>query len=152
MDLNKTYRVVSQAGARDAKLGDILSASPKTLLYFYPKDNTPGCTLEAQDFTRAKEAFANAGIAIVGVSLDDEKSHSKFVDSCGLGIDLISDDKTLHDELGVIGEKKNYGKTYVGVIRSTFLLDSGGRVEKEWRNVKATGHAAKVARELGIGE
>lgn len=150
MDLNKTYRVVSNNGVRDAKLGDVLSASPRTLLYFYPKDNTPGCTLEAQDFTRAKEAFARAGIAIVGVSLDDEKSHAKFVDSCALGIDLISDDKTLHDELGVIGEKKNYGKVYVGVIRSTFLLDSNGKVEKEWRNVKATGHAAKVARELGV--
>ncbi|MFZ3233370.1 MAG: peroxiredoxin [Patescibacteria group bacterium] len=150
MDLNKTYRVVSQNGARDAKLGDILAASPRTLLYFYPKDNTPGCTLEAQDFTRAKAAFAKSGIAIVGVSLDDEKSHAKFVDSCGLGIDLISDDKTLHDELGVIGEKKNYGKVYVGVIRSTFLVDSKGAVVKEWRNVKATGHAAKVARELGI--
>lgn len=151
MDLNKTYRVVSQNGARDAKLGDILAASPQTLLYFYPKDNTPGCTLEAQDFTRAKSAFANAGIAIVGVSLDDEKSHAKFVDSCTLGIDLISDDKTLHDELAVIGEKKNYGKVYVGVIRSTFLVDSKGNVVKEWRNVKATGHAAKVARELGVG-
>lgn len=152
MDLNKTYRVVSRSGTRDAKLGEILAASPQTLLYFYPKDNTPGCTLEAQDFTRAKDAFANAGIAIVGVSLDDEKSHAKFVDSCSLGIDLISDDKTLHDELSVIGEKKNYGKVYVGVIRSTFLVDSQGNVVKEWRNVKATGHAAKVARELGIGE
>ncbi len=150
MDLNKTYRVVSQNGARDAKLGEILAASPRTLLYFYPKDNTPGCTLEAQDFTRAKATFANAGIAIVGVSLDDEKSHAKFLDSCALGIDLISDDKTLHDELGVIGEKKNYGKVYVGVIRSTFLVDSKGEIVKEWRNVKATGHAAKIARELGI--
>lgn len=150
MDLNKTYRVVSQSGTRDAKLDEIFAASPQTLLYFYPKDNTPGCTLEAQDFTRAKAAFADAGIAIVGVSLDDEKSHAKFVDSCALGIDLISDDKTLHDEFGVIGEKKNYGKVYVGVIRSTFLVDSKGVVVKEWRNVKATGHAAKVARELGV--
>jgi peroxiredoxin Q/BCP len=150
MDLNKTYRVVSQSGTRDAKLDEIFAASPQTLLYFYPKDNTPGCTLEAQDFTRAKAAFTDAGIAIVGVSLDDEKSHAKFVDSCALGIDLISDDKTLHDEFGVIGEKKNYGKVYVGVIRSTFLVDSKGVVVKEWRNVKATGHAAKVARELGV--
>lgn len=150
MDFSKTYRVVSPKGTRDAKLSDLLAESPKTLLYFYPKDNTPGCTMEAQDFTRAKEAFLDAGIAIIGVSLDGEKSHEKFRDDCSLGIDLIVDDGTLHEEFEVIGEKMNYGKTYVGVIRSTFLIDASGVTHKEWRNVKATGHAAKVARELGI--
>lgn len=89
---------------------------------------------------------------MVGVSLDDEQSHEKFRDSCSIGIDLVVDgDKSLHEAFGVIGEKKNYGKTYVGVIRSTFLLDSAGNILKEWRNVKATGHAAKVAKELGVG-
>ncbi len=152
MNLSKTYRVVSQNGVRNTRLGEILSRSPKTLLYFYPKDHTPGCTLEAQDFTRVKPAFFKAGISIVGVSLDDDRSHAEFVDSCGIGIDLLCDDRTLHDEFSVIGEKKNYGKIYTGVIRSTFLLDSSGSVLKEWRNVKATGHAAKVAKELGVSE
>ena len=106
-------------------LPTLLSRSPKTLLYFYPKDNTPGCTLEAQDFTRLKGEFANLGIQIIGVSKDSEVSHEKFTSSCNLGIDLISDtDGRLHEEFAVIGEKKNYGKAYIGIIRSTFLLDS----------------------------
>lgn len=105
-------------------LSKVLFDSPRTLLYFYPKDNTPGCTLEAQDFTRLKNDFAKLGIQIIGVSKDSEVSHEKFTTSCGLGIPLISDvDGTLHEQFGVIGEKKNYGKVYIGVIRSTFLLD-----------------------------
>lgn len=130
-------------------LSFILAKSPKTLLYFYPKDNTPGCTLEAQDFTRLKSDFAKLGIQIIGVSKDSEASHEKFTTSCNLGIELISDESgELHEQFGVIGEKKNYGKVYVGVIRSTFLLDSTGKILQEWRNVKATGHAEKVLREV----
>lgn len=121
----------------------------KTLLYFYPKDNTPGCTLEAQDFTRLKTDFQTLGIHIIGVSKDSETSHTKFRESCSLGIDLISDvDSKLHEQFGVIGEKKNYGKVYIGVIRSTFLLDTNGKILKEWRNVKAKGHAEKILKEL----
>ncbi len=128
-----------------------LSHSPKTLLYFYPKDNTPGCTLEAQDFTRLKGEFAKLGIQIIWVSKDSEASHEKFTTSCSLGIELISDtDGSLHEKFGVIGEKKNYGKIYVGVIRSTFLLDSAGTILQEWRNVKATGHTEKVLNELSL--
>jgi thioredoxin-dependent peroxiredoxin len=130
-------------------LTSLLSPSPKTLLYFYPKDNTPGCTLEAQDFTRLKSDFAKLGIQIVGVSKDDEASHEKFTTSCNLDITLISDtDGTLHEQFGVIGEKNMYGKKIIGVIRSTFLLDSDETILREWRNVKATGHAEKVLREL----
>ncbi|MDD2693660.1 MAG: peroxiredoxin [Candidatus Gracilibacteria bacterium] len=126
-----------------------LSKSPKTLLYFYPKDNTPGCTLEAQDFTRLKKDFEVLGIQIIGVSKDSETSHANFRDSCNLGITLISDeDGSLHEQFGVIGEKKNYGKIYIGTIRSTFLLDSSGKILQEWRNVKATGHAEKVLKEI----
>lgn len=105
-------------------LTSLLSQSKKTLLYFYPKDNTPGCTMEAQDFTRLKGEFAALDIQIIGVSKDSEASHEKFTTSCDLGIELISDPTgELHEQFGVIGEKKNYGKIYVGVIRSTFLLD-----------------------------
>ena len=106
-------------------LTSILSESPLTLLYFYPKDNTPGCTLEAQDFTRLAPEFAKLGIQIIGVSRDSESSHENFCNKYDLAIQLISDaDGTLHERFGVIGEKKNYGKVYIGVIRSTFLLDS----------------------------
>ncbi len=130
-------------------LTNLLKKSPRTLLYFYPKDNTPGCTLEATDFTRLKWEFASLGTQIIGVSKDSEASHEKFVHSCGLGIELISDtDGSIHEQFGVIGEKKNYGKVYIGVIRSTFLLDQDGNILKEWRNVKATGHAEKVLREI----
>lgn len=81
--------------------------------------------------------------------MDNEASHKKFHENCGLGIDLISDTyKTLHEQFEVIGEKKNYGKTYVGVIRSTFLLDSHGGIIKAWRNIKVNGHAEKVLREV----
>ena len=130
-------------------LTSLLSQSDRTLLYFYPKDNTPGCTMEAQDFTRLKWDFAGLGIQIIGVSKDTEASHEKFTTSCNLGIELISDTTgELHEQFGVIGEKKNYGKVYVGVIRSTFLLDSSWNILREWRNVKATGHAEKVLREI----
>lgn len=130
-------------------LSDILARSPKTLLYFYPRDNTPGCTMEAQDFTRLKKDFSALGIQVIGVSKDSDVSHHKFVKSCALGIDLISDSELmLHDAFGVMGEKNMYGKKVFGVIRSTFLLDSSGDILREWRNVKATGHAEKVLREV----
>jgi peroxiredoxin Q/BCP len=130
-------------------LTPILQSSPLTLLYFYPKDDTPGCTLEAQDFTRLVPDFAKLGIQIVWVSRDTEVSHTKFCNKYDLAVTLISDeDGSLHNQFGVIGEKKNYGKVYIGTIRSTFLLDQTGKILHEWRNVKATGHAEKVLREL----
>jgi len=130
-------------------LSSLLSTSEHTLLYFYPKDDTPGCTLEAQDFTRLVPEFRGLGIQIIGVSKDSESSHEKFCNKYSLGIQLISDESgELHEQFGVIGEKKNYGKVYIGVIRSTFLLDGTGNIVQEWRNVKATGHAEKVLREL----
>ena len=105
--------------------------------------------MEAQDFTRLKSEFASIGIQIIGVSKDTEASHEKFMTSCNLGIELISDPTgELHEQFSVVGEKKNYGKIYVGVIRSTFLLDATGKILHEWRNVKATGHAQKVLREI----
>lgn len=121
-----------------------------TILYFYPKDNTPGCTLEAQDFTRLKADFENLDVEIFGVSKDSEASHENFCAKHGLGITLISDpDGVLHEKFGAIGEKKNYGKTYIGTIRSTFLLDSmTGEIVREWRNVRAKGHAERVLAEI----
>lgn len=130
-------------------LTSLLTESQQTLLYFYPKDDTPGCTMEAQDFTRLKSEFEKLGIQIIGVSKDSETSHAKFCNKYNLGIQILSDeDGKLHEQFGVIGEKKNYGKVYIGVIRSTFLLDSSWNILKEWRNVKATGHAEKILKEL----
>jgi peroxiredoxin Q/BCP len=130
-------------------LNNIIKESPYTLLYFYPKDDTPGCTLEAQDFTRLKGEFEDLDIHIIGVSKDSESSHAKFCDKFDLGIQLLSDEsEELHNKFGVIGEKKNYWKVYIWVIRSTFLLDQNWKIVKEWRNVKATGHAEKVLREI----
>ena len=146
MDLSKQYTILLRTG-KTAKMSlhELFARSPKTILYFYPKDMTPGCTLEAQDFTRRRSDFEKLGIEIIGVSLDSTESHTEFVSTCGLGIDLISDtDKSLHEAFSTIGEKKNYGKTYIGTIRSTFLLDSTGKILQEWRNVQATGHAEKV--------
>ncbi len=90
-------------------LNNLVSTSRLTLLYFYPKDDTPGCTLEAQDFTRLKGEFEKLDIQIIGVSKDSDTSHAKFRDKCNLGIQLVSDeDGKLHEQFGVIGEKKNY--------------------------------------------
>ena len=111
----------------------------KLLLYFYPKDNTPGCTIEAQDFSRLRSDFDNLDIEIIGVSKDSEESHQKFREKQNLDISLIADENSeIHDEYSVIGEKKNYGKTIIGTIRSTFLIESKtGKIIQEWRNVRA---------------
>ncbi|MFZ4462127.1 MAG: peroxiredoxin [Patescibacteria group bacterium] len=148
LPLDHTLDIASAGSHSQLTLGELLAKSPKTILYFYPKDNTPGCTMEAQDFTRLRAEFAAEGIAIIGVSKDSTASHQKFQNSCSLGIDLISDDGTLVDAFGVMGEKNMYGKIVFGMKRSTFLLDASGTVLREWRNVKATGHAEKVLREI----
>lgn len=132
-------------------LAELLSQHEKTLLYFYPKDNTPWCTLEAKEFSDAYELFLKQGIAIVGVSKDSEKSHAAFISKQTLKIPLISDESwMLHEQFGARGEKKNYGKVFMGTIRSTFLVNQKGEILQAWRNVKATGHVARVMKELGI--
>jgi len=130
-------------------LSDI-SKTPKTLLYFYPKDNTPGCSNQATGFNDTLQKFANNGVTIVGCSPDSIASHQKFIDKYNLEFALISDpEKTLIQQMGAWGEKKNYGKTYIGLIRSSFLLDTRtGEILKEWRNVRAKGHAAKLLKEI----
>lgn len=113
------------------------------VLYFYPKDNTPGCTAEATDFTRLQNKAP--GVVILGVSPDSLESHRKFIEKQKLTITLLSDpDKEVLKKYGAWGLKKNYGKEYEGVIRSTFLINPDGEIVKEWRNVKAKGHAARV--------
>ena len=117
----------------------------RTVLYFYPKDDTPGCTIEGREFTALLDDFRAAGVDVYGVSPDSPRSHARFAAKCDLGIPLISDpDKVLIGGLGLWVEKSMYGRTYNGVERSTFLVGEQGTVEREWRAVKAGGHAAEV--------
>jgi peroxiredoxin Q/BCP len=114
-------------------------------LYFYPKDNTSGCSLEAADFTGAKDAFGKAGAVILGVSPDSQDSHRKFIEKKGLSIRLLSDtEKTLIAGYGLWQKKKLYGREYFGVARTTLLVDPKGRIAKVWENVKVPGHVAAV--------
>jgi len=130
-------------------LRDLLSFSEKTLLFFYPRDNTPGCTVENKDFSCMIREYKSRGITLIWVSKDSVESHKKFITDQNLEIDLISDpDLILHKELGAYGEKNNYGKIVTWVIRSTFLFDRDWNILKEWRNVRAKWHAAKVLREI----
>lgn len=117
----------------------------RTVLYFYPKDNTPGCTLEGQEFSGLLDEFGNSGVDVYGVSPDSEKSHEKFINKCSLSIPLVSDpQRVLIDALGLWVEKHFLGRTYMGVERSTFLVGPDGTIEHEWRQVKSAGHAAEV--------
>tara|TARA_E500000331_G_scaffold246156_1_gene236636 strand:- start:298 stop:759 length:462 start_codon:yes stop_codon:yes gene_type:complete len=117
----------------------------KIVLYFYPKDDTPGCTTEAQGFRDAVNDFAKLGAEIVGVSKDSVKHHDKFKSKYDLPFKLISDeDGKICEAYGVWQEKKNYGKTYMGIVRSTFLIDEKGRVAEIWRNLRVKGHVERV--------
>ena len=117
----------------------------KVVLYFYPRDDTPGCTLEAQDFTRLAAEFAAAGTTVIGISKDSVAAHDKFCRKHGLGIILASDEHgTTCEDYGIWGEKKNYGKTYMGITRTTFLIDGEGRIAQVWPKVKVNGHAQEV--------
>lgn len=121
----------------------------KYVLYFYPKDMTPGCTTQACDFTANLEAFKAKGYEIFGVSPDSVASHAKFREKHDLGFTLLADpDNALAEAFGVWREKKNYGKVYVGIVRSTFVVGTDGTFEAVYDNVKATGHVARLLREL----
>lgn len=117
----------------------------KVVLYFYPKDDTPGCTLEAIDFTRLAEDFARANTVVIGLSKDSVKAHDKFCKKHGLGVILASDENgTTCEEYGAWIEKNMYGRTYMGVERITVLIDGSGHVARVWGKVKVDGHAAEV--------
>ena len=119
------------------------------VLYFYPKDNTPGCTLEGIDFNARLADFRKAGAEVLGVSRDSVKSHAGFCARHGFGFDLVSDpDDALGKRFDVIHEKSLYGRKFIGVVRSTFLLDPDGGTRAEWRGVKVAGHADAVLAEL----
>ena len=124
----------------------------RTVLYFYPKDDTPGCTLEGQEFTQLNEAFNAAGVTVYGVSPDTSKSHERFIAKCALAIPLISDpERRLIDSQGLWVEKKFMGRQYMGVARTTLLIGPDGTIVREWRDVKPSGHAEEVLETVNSG-
>ncbi len=136
---NHEGKPVSQADHLDKDL----------VMFFYPKAMTPGCTTEACDFRDNYEQFSAAGYNIVGVSPDTPDLNARFREKEGLAFDLLSDEEhTLAEDLGAWGEKKIYGKTTTGLIRTTYVFDTEGNLVKEYRNVRAKGHVARVAADL----
>lgn len=118
----------------------------RAVLFFYPKDMTPGCTTEAVEFSALKPQFNAAGVALLGISKDSPARHRKFAEKHGLTVDLASDAETegLSDALGIWSEKQLYGKRFMGMVRTTYLLGADGRIERVWPGVKVKGHAQEV--------
>ncbi|MCK4738337.1 MAG: thioredoxin-dependent thiol peroxidase [Deltaproteobacteria bacterium] len=125
----------------------------RVVLYFYPRDSTPGCTTEACDFRDNLARVKKTNAIILGISPDSPKSHLRFQEKQNLNFPLLSDpDKKIAELYGAYGEKKSFGKTTLGIIRSTFIIDASGKVEKIWRKVKVKGHASEVLLALENGE
>ncbi len=128
---------------RSVHLGDLRGR--KVVLYFYPKDSTPGCTQEAREFSMLMDEFTAADTLVFGISRDSLKRHENFRKKYDLEVPLLSDqDGTVTQAYGVWKEKRNYGRTYMGIERSTFLIDREGRIARAWRKVRVKGHAAEV--------
>ena len=131
--------------ASDGTKVNLAAPGRPLVLYFYPKDDTSGCTREAQDFTALAPEFDKAGVKVVGVSRDPMKSHEKFIGKYGLAVPLISDeDGRISNAFGTWVQKSMYGRKYMGMDRATYLIGADGRVLKAWRKVKVPGHAAEV--------
>jgi peroxiredoxin Q/BCP len=141
-----SFTLQDENGAKVA-LSDL--AGQWLVLYFYPKDDTPGCTVEACEFTSALQSFDKLDALVVGCSRDTPETHHKFIAKYKLKVKLLSDpDHAVMEKYGAWGEKNNYGKKTMGVIRSTVLIDPAGRVAHHWPTVKAAGHAEQVRAKL----
>ncbi len=149
LNLENKYSVVDSKGEqKESSLWDILW-DKKTILFFYPKDNTPGCSVENKDFSCMKSDFESLWYKLVWVSKDSVDSHKKFIEKQWLNIDLISDpDLVLHKELGVYWEKNNYWKIVMWVIRSTFIVDNSWEVMNEYRSIRAKWHAERIFKDI----
>lgn len=146
-DKAPSFRLPDQDGNK-VSLGDF--KGEKVVVYFYPKDDTPGCTKEACQFNDNLRAFSRSGATVLGISPDGAESHRRFREKYGLALTLLSDpDHKVMESYGAWGEKSLYGKKSMGVIRSTFVVDKKGKVAKTWYSVKADGHAEKVLAALG---
>jgi thioredoxin-dependent peroxiredoxin len=131
--------------ASDGSSVDLASPGQPLVLYFYPKDDTSGCTREAQDFTELASEFEKAGVKVVGVSRDPMKSHEKFIGKYGLAVPLVSDEEgRISDAFGTWVEKSMYGRKYMGMERATYLIGADGTILKAWRKVKVPKHAEEV--------
>ena len=143
------------ATASDGGNTNLASPGQPLVLYFYPKDDTSGCTREAQDFTALADDFRKAGVKVVGISRDPMKSHEKFIGKYSLAVPLISDeDGRISDAFGTWVEKSMYGRKYMGMERATYLIGADGKILKVWHEVKVPGHAAEVlqsAKNLAYG-
>ncbi len=157
----KTSNTILEVGAKapdftiDNDLGETVSLSDfqgkKVILYFYPKDNTPGCTVEAQQFNEAYQTLAKAGYVVLGVSRDTVKRHVNFKEKYDLQFNLLADtDETVCHLYGVMKEKKLYGKVSIGIERSTFVIDEKGIISHIYRGVKAKEHVGQVLADLGL--
>ena len=147
--LTKTLRSLPLALSDDSTATLAGYAGKWLVLYFYPKDSTPGCTVEGNDFNALLPRFRKLGAEVLGVSRDSARSHQGFCAKHGFAFDLVSDtDESLCRLFDVIRPKKLYGRDYVGIDRSTFLVDPAGRVAAEWRGVRVPGHADEVLRAL----
>ena len=142
---------LSLSSGQAATLADY--AGQWLVLYFYPKDSTPGCTTEGIDFNALLPKFKKLGATVLGVSRDSLKSHQNFCAKQGFRFDLVSDtDEALCQAFGVIKEKQLYGRKYIGIERSTFLVDPKGRIAQAWRGVRVPGHAQAVLDALKAGQ
>ncbi len=143
-----TTMIRPSTGGKNVSLQDF--KGNRVVIYFYPKDSTPGCTLEGQDFKHLSAQFAAKNTVILGVSKDSLKSHESFKEKCGFPFDLIVDeDESFCRAFDVIKLKKLYGREYVGIERSTFVINEDGLILKEWRKVKVSGHAEEVLEYIG---
>ena len=134
----------------DGRSVNLAAPGAPLVLYFYPKDDTSGCTRQAQDFTEMADEFAAAGAKVVGVSRDEMKKHDKFIAKYDLKVPLASDaDGAISDAFGTWVQKSMYGRKYMGMERSTFLIEPSGRVARTWRKVKVPGHAREVLAAVG---
>lgn len=146
-DKAPAFKSVNQDG-KAVKLSDF--KGKRLALYFYPKDDTPGCTKEACSFRDADAVYREKGITVLGVSIDDEKKHQKFISKYQLPFDLLADtDKSIVEAYGVWGEKSMYGKKYMGIFRKTFLIDEKGKIVKIFDKVDVSKHADEVLAAFG---
>jgi peroxiredoxin Q/BCP len=146
-DKAPVFSTTNQNGEK-VTLGDL--KGKRVVLYFYPKDDTPGCTKEACSFRDADEVYRKKDIVVLGVSTDDEKSHQKFISKFQLPFDLLADtDRSIVEAYGVWGEKSMYGKKYMGTHRKTFLIDEKGKIAKIFEKVKVAEHADEVLEAFG---
>lgn len=148
LNIKNQYKIFSNWEEKFLPLSEIFSTE-KNILFFYPRDNTPWCTVENKDFTCLKKEFEKLWVKIIWVSKDLIESHKKFVEKQALENDLISDEElSLHKELWTYWEKNNYWKIVMWVIRSTFLISKDWEILKEWRNIRAKWHAERILKEL----